>query len=474
MLGEGKLSVVEKRLAIAVFLGLTVALFLNLGIYPLTQEEPRRGFIALEMIFSENWIVPTQTGELYFKKPPFYNWLLILSYKLFGSYSELATRVVSVASFLMMGVVFFRFARKHVNEVFATYSSLFFLVSVDILFYFSALGEIDLFYSLITLLVFLVIYDFGEKRQYLMLFTLAYFLSAVGFLTKGLPSILFVGISLLVYFIMKKDFKRLFSISHFVGLLVFVAVVGGYFWWYSQYQDPSGWWSTIISESSDRTVGNGFLKMLKHVFLFPIDTLKNLLPATFFLPFLFTRPFLTLFKKNQFICYIALIFATNILIYWISPGAKSRYVYPLYPLLTGVFVYAALTHLKNIKWGEKYLKVICVFVGTVMILGSVTSFFIPRFEIVQYGMVISTLVIPLILFMILISVKRPQLRLLMLVVFFTIMRVGFSVGFSVIRAETSGAKDDKNHGIQIAKLTAENPLHLYRQTSNFKRNHILH
>ncbi len=462
MLEQSNLSRTEKRWMILIFILLLVGLFLNLGIYPLTLEEPRRGMIALEMIFSDNWIVPTQTGELYFRKPPVYNWLLIFSYKLFGNYSEFATRFFSIVSFLLMGAAFYRFGKRHIGERFAAYSSLLFLISVDILYYFSTLGEIDLFYSLITLSVFIVIYDFGEKKRYFSLFILAYFLSAIGFLTKGLPSIPFLGISLVTYFILKKDFRRLFSIPHLMGGIVFLVVVGGYFWLYSQYADPAGWKSTLLSESSDRTTGAGFLGLLKHMVLFPADTIKNISPACLLLVFLFRKDFKNTLRDNPFILYLAVLFVANMLLYWVSIGARSRYVYALYPLIIGVLFY--FFQESKVSWKDKFTKWIAIPIASMFII-VVSLFWIPDSLEVIPNRVLTSIVFVLIGIGILyVILKYPAMRWLMIISCFVMVRIGFSMVTPVLRAQTSGASNDKQYGLEIAEISKGQPLYLFNET----------
>jgi len=462
MLKSPDLERIERRVLLFVSLLLLVALYLNLGIYPLSLEEPRRALIALEILFSGNWLVPTQNGELYFRKPPFYNWLLIFSYKLFGSYSEFATRFFSVTSFVLMGIVFFNFCKKHLNERFAAYSSLFFLVSADILFYFSALGEIDLFYSLITLLVFIVIYDFGEKKQYYALFFFAYLLTAIGFLTKGIPSIVFLGISLLAYFLFKKDFKKLFSLPHLIGGVLFIALVGGYFWGYSLYEDPSGWWSTLTSESSERVVNSGFKDVLKHLIIFPLDTLKNLLPIAFFLPFLFRKDFMSVIKKDAFISFIALIFAANIVLYLISTGAKARYIYALYPLLIGIFMHFILS--SEVKWKDRFLKVLAIVLVILTMMINVGIYFIPAFEVVAHLEIKIAFLLICCGLVFYIIIKQPNLRLLMIIACFVILRFAYSLTMPVTRAESSGVALDKKVGYELVKLTKGSELFLFDDT----------
>lgn len=446
MTPEGDFSRLEARYILGVFVLLVVALFINLGIYPLFLEEPRRGLIALEMIFRDNWWVPTQTGDLYLRKPPVYNWTLILSYKLFGEYSEFATRVVSVMSFIGMGISTFLFARRYLGFRVAVLSALGVLTSVDILFYFSTLGEIDLFYSWITLLSFFGLYYYGEKGKYWQLFLIIYGLSAVGILTKGLSSVPFLGISLLVYFLYTRNFKKLFSLAHTGGIALFTFIVGGYFYMYSLYEDPSGWWQTLVGESTGRAGSGG---LLKHLLEFPIENLKNIMPATLLVPLFFSKDLIRRIKEHKLIAFLFILFLANFLVYWVSVDAKSRYVYALYPLLIIGFSY--LYTQRNIRlWHGKYWKILTPVFLIIPTLGLPVLPFIETLEVVDNRILISLFLLVLVglgWWLYLTKKVRPYLILLGLLV---MARLSFSFIVPVTRAETTGAAEDRTLGKRIA------------------------
>lgn len=447
MIGEGDFSRLETRYILGVFILLVVALFINLGIYPLFLEEPRRGLIALEMIFRDNWWVPTQTGDLYFRKPPLYNWTLILSYKLFGEYSEFATRVVSVMSFIGMGISTFLFARRYLGFRVAVLSALGVLTSVDILFYFSTLGEIDLFYSWITLMSFFGLYHYGEKGKYWQLFLIIYGLSAIGILTKGLSSVPFLGITVLVYFLYTRNFRKLFSLAHFGGIALFVLIVGGYFYMYSLYEDPSGWWQTLVGESAGRAGSGG---LLKHLFEFPIENLKNVMPATLLLPLFLSKDLIRRIRAHRLIAFLFVLFLANFLVYWVSVDAKSRYVYALYPLLIMGFSY--LYTQRNVRaWHAKYWKVLTPVFLIIPTLALPVLPFLESLEVVDNRILISLFLLALVglgWWLYLTKRVRPYLILFGLLV---MAKMTFSFIVPVTRAETTGAAEDRTLGKKIAE-----------------------
>ncbi|MBO3696867.1 glycosyltransferase family 39 protein [Roseivirga sp. E12] len=459
MINEHPLIKPEKHLIIGALLLLIFSFFYQLGIYPLFLEEPRRGLIALEMIFQDNIWVPTQTGDLYFRKPPVYNWVLIASYKLFGGYTEFATRFFSVFSHLMLSWVTFLFTRKYLGQLTAVLVAMSLLVAADILIYFSTLGEIDLFYALVTAIPIFATYHYGEKKQYWRLFLVVYLFTAIGFLTKGLTSLPYTAITLLVYFIHKRQFKELLRLPHFVGIGLFALLVGGYFFMYSQYEDVTGWWTTLFSESADKATGGGLVKWLEHLITFPLDTIKNILPAGLLIPVLFRKDLLKKLKEDPFVWYCVLVFAFNFLVYWFSTEAKSRYIYPLFPFLIVPIIHIAIQGRSDV-WRKVMNVMAYVFIG-LFALVPIVGFLSNELEVVTSLNVILSIVLSFVLilwYMFLVKKVRPYIIVLAVMV---VLKFGFSAIVPVTRALDTGAAEDKTLGYEIVELTKGQPLHRY-------------
>jgi len=457
LIKEGDFNRNERWVLAGMLALLLCALFVNLGIYPLYLEEPRRGLIALEMMFQDNLWVPTQTGDLYYRKPPFYNWLIILSYQIFGGYSEFATRLVSVLSALVTGVVIYRFFKFRLGKRLAVYAALSYVACVDILFYFSMIGEIDLFYALVTFLVFVSIYHFGKLEQYWPLFLFAYLLTAIGFLTKGLTSLPFLAVSLLVFFLYEKKFKVLFSIQHVVSILVFFAVLTGYFYIYSLHEDPSGWYTTLFSESADKAVGGGFSALLKHIALFPLTTMANLLPVTLFIPVLFIKKVRVILMSNRLMVFLMLLFVANFVVYWLSAEAKSRYLYPLFPLIIAIVLYGIQK--TDAIWLRKYAKVITVFLVSVATLTFPVMLFVKELEVVDHLLFIVIGLELLVVLLWWLYLKKGIEAYMIILGVLLVLRLGYSFTVPVTRQKTTGAAEDKALGLRIAKITKGEPLY---------------
>lgn len=363
MVGSSAIS--EKRLLTAIAVIIPVAYFLRLNSYQLLFEEPRRALVALEMLLADNWIVPTTNGALYYNKPPLYNWILIGFMNLLGK-SEWVVRLPSILSLFATAILHYRISRNYIDNKSAIISALFYITSADILFYFSLLGEIDLFYALIVYLQGVLIFHFYQRKQWHWLFITSYLLTSAGVLTKGIPSLAFQAISLLVLFISAKDIKRLFSIWHFAGIGILAITAGGYFYIYSTYHDAGPYLARLFTETFSRSgVEKSTGDNLIHLVNFPVMLIK--ISAPWFLLFFFTLKsgWKDTLKTNKFLRYCLWFCLANGMIYALSPGTRERYLYMFFP-----FIYTILAVMvSRLKDGGIWIKRFYLFVGIALVAG---------------------------------------------------------------------------------------------------------
>ena len=121
---------------------------------------------------------------------------------------------------LLTGALNYWVVRRYTKSLeTALLSSLFYVTSGDILFYFSMLGEIDIFYTFLAYCQVIFIFAGYEQKRWMWLFIGSYFFTAAGLLTKGLPSLAFQGITLLAVAGYKGQWRWLFAFCRhwFVG-----------------------------------------------------------------------------------------------------------------------------------------------------------------------------------------------------------------------------------------------------------------
>lgn len=336
------------------------ALLINLGLLAFIDDEGIRSLVALEMKLSGNYITPTLHGIYYYNKPPLYNWFLLLSFELFGRFDEWSARLPTVLCLLGYGATVFYYFRKHFSTQWAFIHAFVLITCGRILFWDSMLALIDTSFSWVIFAMFMVIYHEFERERFYRLFGLAYLLGAIGFLLKGLPALVFLGLSLLTYFLYRKRFRLLISWPHMLGMLVFAILVGSYYSVYLQYNSLDSVFTTLLSESSKRTVVRfGIFETLKHLLAFPFEMIYHFLPWTLLAIYLVRKDVVRLIRQDRFITFNTLMFLVNVLPYWSSPEVYPRYLLMLAPLAFSVYLYLHPIHAEERSW--QYLSIVGLF-----------------------------------------------------------------------------------------------------------------
>lgn len=439
---------------------LLISLLWNLGLPAFFNEEPRRSLIAWEMLQNGNLLVPTEIGELYYKKPPMYNWLIEASWQVFGV-TEFASRLVTVLFLILNGWIIYWWVKKYYREDAALIASLLYMVSADLLFAFSMLAEIDIFFSCVTFAFFALIYHCYQKGNWYQLFLWAYGLSAIGVLTKGLPSLVFLACTGGIFLLYKKELKRVFSLAHLSGILLFGAIVGVYIWGYAAYNDPMNYINDLWSQSSDRTVlHKGFGPLIGHLFGFPLDTLKNILPASLFLPFILHKPSRQALLKNDFLKYCGIIFLANVWVYWISPGSRARYVYMLYPLLIILLTHLYINGKEALPQYLKGLRIFVIVAFAILIPALVAMNFVPEVSVFSHVLIWSLIGAVFVAAVLYLNIKFPKRTALWLVALMITARLLFDALVLPIRAQTGEHTQYKIDAERVAAITKGENLYL--------------
>jgi len=330
--------------------------------------EGRRALITIEMLQHDNLLVPYLHGYPYYNKPPLYNWLIALFFGLFGSTSEAVLRLPGVLSLIATAALLYRAGKNYVGQQTAMLGTAAFVTITDLLFFGSInAGEIDLFYSLVTMLQVFSIFYFFQKGHWTALFAVSYALTAVGFLTKGMPSLAFQALTLLVYFLYQRKFMRLLSWQHALGIVVLIIPLAAYFLAYSTQSDADAlkYLVNTFKQASQRTANEyGMADLLIQVLRFPFDFLQKLLPWSLCLVFLFSKAVRQSLMKNPFIAFCVIFVLANIPIYWTAPELRIRDTYMFFPVLAMIFVYMlekGITFQQN--WNRWLSRVVLVAIG---------------------------------------------------------------------------------------------------------------
>ena len=141
------------------------------------------------------------------------------------------------------------------------------------------------------------IFHFYEQKKYYVLFIIVYILAIIGFLTKGLITLLCLIISLLVFFNYNKDLKKLWSRYHCIGLALFVAVIAGYYGLYARYNSLAGFFPALTSDTLSKLQPNTYCSAI--LYQLPLIVFWHMLPFSALVIFLLRK----VLRINIQICF---------------------------------------------------------------------------------------------------------------------------------------------------------------------------
>ncbi|MDA8886575.1 glycosyltransferase family 39 protein [Bacteroidia bacterium] len=435
---------------------LVLSYFWNSGSQALMADEPTRALVSLEIMLRGNPI-PTINNEIYLNKPPLYNWMLIPFYKVFG-FGDGVTRFPAILSLLILGYMVFYYFKKFTGDITTSFFvAMALLTSGNMLFYSSLLGHIDATFSIFMFILFMQCYKLGSAGEWNKLYRWSYILCAIGFMLKGIPSIVFVGISLLVTALFFRKFKTLFSSSHFLNMLWFMVPVGLYFLLFSSYYPLSDYFLNLWSESSKRTVmEKSFLESFSHLFTFPVHFIVDTAPWSLLVFIFIKKEARQYVQKNEFLRFCVYIFFANIFVYWLAPDNRARYVMMLYPLFFALlfFTFKGLDFWQ-ITWSNITIKALPILFSIVL----VAAFFL-QIDVLQNYKLEWALLFILSVALVYYSIRKkntffPLLFLLILV------RIGFDMIIIPERVLELNVGKEKQEAMDIVEIVGSEPLAMY-------------
>lgn len=441
------------------------ALFYNLDSFAIMADEPTRAIVAMEMIFKQEYLTSTIVGDYYYKKPPLFNWILVALFNLFGSYSEWVVRIAAVIPLLLFSWRLYRIGKKHLSEHAGLLLAFINITYGRMLLYDSFLGHIDILYAWITFESFVIIYEDAELKKPFKTFTIFYLLHGIGFMLKGLPSLVFPAFTMLAWAWHQKRIKSLFHPTHFAGIFIGMLFPLVFFVAYSQQNSLYGWVEQLWDQSKQRTViDKTWWESIRHLFIFPLDHLMHFAPWSILVVFLFRKGVITHMWQQPFLRFMLMVLICNIPVYWASPGYYPRYLFMLYPIVFMVLIEAYLSA-NQIRWFGLVVKVLAV----LLFIGFPITVYAMQWSFQSFIFVACAA-----LFAVAVGLAfRVQQGNHIWVLVFLLLAVRMVFNGYVLphRTATGNMERNKQEALHVAKITKGSPLYLAYPATNSEHYH---
>ncbi len=444
------------------------AFLINLGLSPFIGDEAIRSLVALEMMYSHNYIVPSMTGDFYFSKPPLYNWILILFFKCFGSINEFVPRFATVIfSFVFTYIIYF-FNKNRLDKKYAILIGMMFLTCGRMIFYDSFLGLIDIFFSMVTYAMILLAYNYAEAKKYGLMYFCVYSLSLIGFMLKGLPTMHFLLFTILIIHYIFGEWRKLYSIGHLTSIVFLIGGIYLYLHLYDQYKDASQTIAPLVDQATRRTILKyGFTHFIKHVIAYPFENIYHFFPWSILGFLVFRKDIISLIRKDKYIKYLALVFTANYIIYWLSPEVYPRYILMLIPLVFTVWMYLYKFEIGVENLRMQIIAILFKSITIVVPILIILNINNPQLKYIDFAAIKLILLIMTLISISILYFKDQPNRPIIFVIYILVLRIGLDVIVFPVRAYTGDDEFYKREATRIAKTYG--PIKLYDDT---KLNHI--
>lgn len=307
-------------------------------------DEARNSINAYEMYKNGYSFITTYNGnpDLWNTKPPLLIWLIASSMHLFGV-NEMALRLPSAIAALFTTFLVFRFVSKETNSPLAGLIAVIVLVTsfgyID--FHAARSADFDSLLTLFTTLSALALFAFVKRSSNKHLLFFFIFIS-LAVLTKSVAGLLFVPGFILYVIFEKSLIKTLKNKYFYIGLLLFIAMVGGYY--LIREKLSPGYLNAIV----DNELGGRYLEVNenhKGNFWYYYNYIVTY-HFSYWAPLMLGGWLVSLYHKNQKIRDIG-IFSTFMILgfFLVISLGKSKlewYDIPLYPffaILTSIFIW---------------------------------------------------------------------------------------------------------------------------------------
>ena len=228
----------------AIVLMAAVWLAATAWIRPLTvPDEGRYAGVALEMLSSGNWLVPTLNGLPFFHKPPLFYWITAASLSMFGMH-EWAARVAPLLGAAMAAFTLYGFALRWAGQP-SAWMSLLVLVTQPLFFIGAQFANLDMLVAgciaATVLALAHVVLQAKQGRSSRFVLAAAYVFAALGLLAKGLIGAALPGLVILAWLLALRRPRLLLALVWLPGIVLFLGIALPWFvamqWRFPEFAD---------------------------------------------------------------------------------------------------------------------------------------------------------------------------------------------------------------------------------------------
>jgi 4-amino-4-deoxy-L-arabinose transferase-like glycosyltransferase len=377
-----------KTLPLMAVILLFATVYLGSAFSPALQDDAdsTHAEAAREMMVSGDYVTLHINGVRYLEKAPMIYWLVAASYRLFGV-NEFATRFPTVLAMFLLVLLGFRWGRRAFGYRTGVYGGLFVATAAGY-YLFTRIMIPEAILSLFLAGAFYFVVTALEPAGGRWRWYAGYACLALAVLTKGLVSLVFVGVAAIGYALVTGEWRRWREFRLGTGLLLFLAIAAP---WHvlAGLRNPHFFWFYFVNEHFLRFLGKRYPRDYNKVpaGLYWALHLVWLFPWSLYLP-VALRGLRRIFgsagqrdlaSRTRMLCWL---WGGAVLLFFAFSTSQEYYTFPAYfPLL--LLLAAAVAEEERgqrprwLVFGATVTAVLSVAAGATLVAGLWTSRHLP-------------------------------------------------------------------------------------------------
>ena len=298
-----------------------------------SKGEPREAIVAVSMLQSDNWVLPTTYGGDIPYKPPFLAWIIAVFSLIFngGTVNEFCSRLPSALAMTAMVTGFYIWLRNREGRGVAFTAAIVLATSFEV-FRSSVICRVDMLLTACIVLSLLLMHSWRQSRKWWKIPSIILLLSGA-VLTKGPVGALLPCLAMGIYCLIKKD-NFFFTVGWLTGLCAASMLLPAV-WYVAAYEQGGDSFLALVREENlGRLTGSmGYDSHVNPWYYNLLTILWGMLPWTIVT---IVAMFVRKWQKPRLgdVALFSLTAALTVLVFYCIPSSKrSVYLLPMYPFM---------------------------------------------------------------------------------------------------------------------------------------------
>jgi 4-amino-4-deoxy-L-arabinose transferase-like glycosyltransferase len=330
-------KLLKKHPIISICLFTAFMLLPNLEVLDVSIMEARSFITAREMVDDGNWLLTTMNGEARYEKPPLPTWLTAVSGMVFGLKSVFGLRLPATLFIMLLAVSIFKISMLLVKDTTQSLQHAFIAITSFYIIGITIEAPWDIFtHGFMCFALYQLFLLFEKDKKYWKHTLLAGCFIGFSFLSKGPVSMYALMLPFLLAYGFTYKYRNLKAKAFsYVSVLILALVVGGWWYLYVRYQDPTTFNTITEKETSNWSSYN--IRPFYYYWSFFVQSGLWTIPAFISLLYPYLKSRVNHLKAYQFSLLWTLL---AVVLLSIIPEKKSRYLMPvLIPLAINIGFY---------------------------------------------------------------------------------------------------------------------------------------